>query len=197
MTATPETFGATEAVQAAAPARPAAEAHGQQHPLRLYLIVWILLFVLSTGSYLVDYFDIHGYLRWFLIVLFMLLKAGAIVAVFMHMAWERLALVVAILSPPMALMVLLGLMAFEGDYTNLDRTANFAPVAAAAPAAAAPAVERRAPETSSVGQTPVKPSPQAETRAQKAPAVEKLAPHRLAVEKSRRGRSHRRYRAHD
>ena len=31
-------------------------------------------------------------LRWALIILFMLLKAGLIVAIFMHMAWERLAL---------------------------------------------------------------------------------------------------------
>ena len=32
----------------------------------------------------------------------MLLKAGLIVAVFMHMAWERLALICAILLPPLA-----------------------------------------------------------------------------------------------
>ena len=79
-------------------AQPAAEAHGQQHPIKLYLLVWTLLFVLSACSYLVDYFDFHGLLRWTLIVVFMLLKAGLIVAVFMHMAWERLALVVAILG---------------------------------------------------------------------------------------------------
>ena len=41
-------------------------------------------------------------LRWSLILLFMMLKAGLIVAVFMHMAWERLALVYAILLPPIA-----------------------------------------------------------------------------------------------
>ena len=41
-------------------------------------------------------------LRWGLIIIFMLLKAGLIVAVFMHMAWERLALVYAILLPPLA-----------------------------------------------------------------------------------------------
>src|SRR6476620_8366795 len=58
---------------------------GQQHPIRLYLTVWGLLFVLSTLSYLVDYFHFQGYARWGLIILFMLLKAGLIVAVFMHM----------------------------------------------------------------------------------------------------------------
>ena len=64
---------------------------GQQHPIGLYLKIWGLLFVLSTLSYLVDYFHFQGYARWGLIILFMLLKAGLIVAVFMHMAWERLA----------------------------------------------------------------------------------------------------------
>ena len=72
----------------------------QQHPITLYLVVWGWLFVLSAFSYLVDYFHIEGYLRWSLILTFMMLKAGLIVAVFMHMAWERLALAYAILLPP-------------------------------------------------------------------------------------------------
>ena len=37
-----------------------------------------------------------------------LLKAGFIVAIFMHMAWERLALKLAILLPPLCLLVLIG-----------------------------------------------------------------------------------------
>ena len=76
-------------------------------------------------SYLVDYFQFHGYLRWTLIVLFMLLKAGLIVSVFMHMAWERLALVYAILVPPLCLLVLVGLMATEAHYTFLTRLLFF------------------------------------------------------------------------
>ena len=58
----------------------------------------------------------HGYLRWTLIITFMLLKAGLIVAIFMHMAWERLALKFAILVSPLVLLILIGLMAVEGDY---------------------------------------------------------------------------------
>jgi len=84
-----------------------AHVEGQQHPIGIYLKIWGLLFVLSTASYLVDYFHFQGYLRWFLIILFMLLKAGLIVAVFMHMLWERLAMVYAILVPTVLLMVLL------------------------------------------------------------------------------------------
>jgi cytochrome c oxidase subunit IV len=100
------------------------EAH-QQHPLKVYFAVWILLFVLSAFSYMVDYFDIHGYLRWFLIILFMMLKAGFIVAIFMHMAWERLALVLAILMPPLAVLVFMAILAFEGDYTFFSRLIHF------------------------------------------------------------------------
>ena len=100
-------------------------ATGQQHPISLYLKIWGLLFVLSTMSYLVDYFHFQGYLRWTLIVTFMLLKAGLIVAVFMHMAWERLSLVYAILVPPLCLLVLVGLMAAEADHTYLTRLLFF------------------------------------------------------------------------
>ena len=79
-----------------------AEVHveGQQHPIGIYLQVWGWLFVLSTFSYLVDYFHLEGYLRWTLILVFMALKAGLIIAVFMHMMWERLALMYAICLPP-------------------------------------------------------------------------------------------------
>ena len=97
----------------------------QQHPIGLYLKIWALLFLLSTMSYLVDYFHLHGYLRWGLIVLFMMLKAGLIVAVFMHMAWERLSLVCAILLPTLGLLVLVALMAIEADYTHLTRLLFF------------------------------------------------------------------------
>ena len=100
-------------------------AKGQQHPIKLYLVVWGWLFVLSTCSYLVDYFGLHGYLRWSLILLFMVLKAGLIVAVFMHMAWERLALAYAILLPPVLVLVFVAIMVFESDYTHLLRVIFF------------------------------------------------------------------------
>jgi cytochrome c oxidase subunit IV len=98
---------------------------GQQHPISLYFKIWGLLFVLSTMSYLVDYFHFESYLRWSLIILFMLMKAGLIIAVFMHMAWERLALVYAILVPPLCLLVLVVLMATEADYTLATRLSFF------------------------------------------------------------------------
>jgi cytochrome c oxidase subunit IV len=104
----------------------AVHAKGQQHPIKLYLVVWGWLFVLSTCSYLVDYFGLQGYLRWSLILLFMVLKAGLIVAVFMHMAWERLALAYAILLPPIAVMVFVAIMVLESEYTHFLRVLFFA-----------------------------------------------------------------------
>ena len=101
-------------------------AKGQQHPIKLYLVVWAWLFVLSTCSYLVDYFGFQGYLRWSLILMFMVLKAGLIVAVFMHMAWERLAFAYAILLPPLLVLVFVSIMVFESDYTHLLRAVFFA-----------------------------------------------------------------------
>ena len=104
-----------------AEAQAGAHVEGQQHPIGIYLKIWALLFVLSLCSYLVDYFHLEGGLRWTLILLFMILKAGFIVGIFMHMAWERLALIYAILGPPVLLVALLFLMTSEADYTFITR----------------------------------------------------------------------------
>lgn len=98
-----------------------AHVEGQQHPISMYLKIWALLFVLSFFSYLVDFFHLEGGLRWTLILLFMFLKAGFIVGIFMHMAWERLALIYAILGPPVLLVSFLFLMTSEADYTFITR----------------------------------------------------------------------------
>ena len=98
---------------------------GQQHPIGLYLKIWVLLFVLSFFSYMVDYFHLEGTLRWFLILLFMFLKAGLIVGIFMHLSWEKLAMKMVIIVPPVAILILIALMAIEADYTFLTRTFFF------------------------------------------------------------------------
>jgi cytochrome c oxidase subunit IV len=51
----------------------------------------------------------------------MLLKAGFIIAIFMHMFYERLALACAILIPTSFLAVLIGLMWLEANNTNMTR----------------------------------------------------------------------------
>ena len=98
---------------------------GQQHPLGIYFWIWGLLFVVSFFSYMVDYLNFQGYTRWTLILVFMFLKAGFIVSIFMHMGWERRALQLAILLPPIAICVFIALMSLEGDYTFLTRIEFF------------------------------------------------------------------------
>jgi cytochrome c oxidase subunit 4 len=97
---------------------------GQQHPLKIYFWIWGLLFLFSAFSYGTDFLP-HGYLRMGLILLFMLLKAGFIVAIFMHMKWERMALAWAILGPPILLLFLIGFMVNEGKVTESARVDFF------------------------------------------------------------------------
>ncbi len=103
-----------------------AQVEGQQHPIGIYFKIWALLFVLSAGSYMVDYLDFQGLVRWSLILIFMFGKAGLIISVFMHMMWERLAIVFAILIPPVAILVLIGLMQMEAQYSWFSRMFFFA-----------------------------------------------------------------------
>jgi cytochrome c oxidase subunit IV len=100
------------------------EADQNHHPIGIYLKVWTLLFVLSIASYMVDYLDYQGLLRWTLIVAFMLLKAAFIMAVFMHLMWERMALIGTVLAPPLALLFLIGFMISEG-YNVFDARVDY------------------------------------------------------------------------
>ena len=97
---------------------------GQQHPLKIYWIMWIALFVLSSFSYATDFMD-DGALRKFLILLFMMMKAGGIVWIFMHMGWERIALKLAILGPPVAIIVLIWMMSLENHYVEGSRIEHY------------------------------------------------------------------------
>jgi len=92
-----------------------------EHPLSLYLSVWLLLFVLSAFSYMVDYMNVEGFLRPFLITALALLKGGLIVCVFMHMAWERISLIYAIALPPILLLLMVAIFANDGNAINLWR----------------------------------------------------------------------------
>jgi cytochrome c oxidase subunit IV len=95
------------------------------HKLGIYLWIWGLLFVLSFFSYMVDYLDFQGLLRWFLILLFMFSKAGLIMAFFMHLFWERYALVNVLLWPMTAIACFVGLMVAESKYTFFTRLFYF------------------------------------------------------------------------
>ena len=97
---------------------------GQQHPLKIYWIMWVALFLLSGLSYWTDFWD-DGPVRTGAILTLMMLKAGGIVWIFMHMGWERLALKLAILGPPVAILVLIWLMSYEGFYVEDSRLETF------------------------------------------------------------------------
>lgn len=101
-----------------------ASTEGQQHPLTIYWIMWGALFVLSGFSYATDFMN-DGALRTFFILTFMFLKAAGIVLIFMHMGWERLSLKLAILGPPVAILVLIWMMAYEGQYIESNRVENY------------------------------------------------------------------------
>ncbi len=113
--------------QAATMQADASHDEGQHHPLKIYFIVWGWLFVLSAGSYMVDYVGFQGLLRWTLILIFMMAKASLIVAIFMHFRWERLALTYAILLPTVAVLAFVAIMAFESDYTLFTRVEYLSP----------------------------------------------------------------------
>jgi cytochrome c oxidase subunit 4 len=97
----------------------------QEHPVSLYLKIWLLLFVLSGLSYMVDYINLEGVLRWSLILIFMFLKAGLIISIFMHMMWERMALICTILLPPLCLGIFISIMIVESKYTFFSRLLFF------------------------------------------------------------------------
>jgi cytochrome c oxidase subunit IV len=102
------------------------EAAGHElHPIGIFLKTWVLLFVVSVFSYMVDYYDLQGFLRWSLILFFMVLKAGFIIYIFMHFAWERMALKLLITIPTVVLFIFIALMAIEADYIFLNRLAFF------------------------------------------------------------------------
>ena len=101
------------------------EKQSTTHKLGIYLWILGLLFVLSFFSYMVDYLDFQGLLRWFLILLFMFLKAGLIMAFFMHLFWERYALVNVLLWPMTAIACFVGLMVAESKYTFFTRLFYF------------------------------------------------------------------------
>ena len=95
------------------------------HKIGIYLWIWGLLFVLSFFSYMVDWLQFQGLLRWTLILTFMFLKAGLIMMFFMHLFWERYTLVNVLLWPMTAIACFVGLMVSEAKYTVITRFVYF------------------------------------------------------------------------
>ena len=69
--------------------------------------------------------NFQGLLRWTLIVFFMLAKAGLIMAIFMHLYWERWAIVNVLLWPMTLIGVFIAIMVSESHYTFFTRLFYF------------------------------------------------------------------------
>lgn len=96
-----------------------AQGEAQAHPIRVYLYVWGLLFVLSVFSYMVDFFHVEPIgLKWFLLIAFAVAKSGLIITYFMHVRWERLSLVYTIALPPLLVFALTIFAMSEGSYVQ-------------------------------------------------------------------------------
>jgi len=74
---------------------------------------------------MVDYLNFEGLLRWTLILAFMVSKAALIVAVFMHLFWERYVIVNVLLWPMTLMLLFVGIMAAESEYTLFTRLFYF------------------------------------------------------------------------
>ena len=99
--------------------------NNETHKIGIYLWIWGLLFVLSFFSYMVDWYQFQGMLRWSLILFFMFLKVGLIMAFFMHLFWERYTLVNVLLWPMTAIACFVILMVAEAEYTVFTRFVFF------------------------------------------------------------------------
>ena len=101
------------------------EQSASTHKIGIYMWIWGLLFVLSFFSYMVDWYNFQGMLRWSLILFFMFLKAGLIMAFFMHLFWERYALVNVLSRPMSAIACFIFLLVAEFEYTLFSRAFYF------------------------------------------------------------------------
>jgi caa(3)-type oxidase subunit IV len=98
----------------------------QHQPLSTYLWVWGLLFLLSVFSYSVKLFEIRPFWLYALLVTaFALAKAGLIVSYFMHLKFERVGLVYAVLLPPLLILALVAFVMTEGAYVAALRQQFF------------------------------------------------------------------------
>jgi caa(3)-type oxidase subunit IV len=81
-------------------------AEGTHVPIRKYLTVWGWLFILSALAYFIDVMHVPAPWKAILLVAVALMKAGMIMAVFMHLGYERLSLIYAVVAPLIFLLVM-------------------------------------------------------------------------------------------
>ena len=75
-------------------------------PAKVYLTVWFWLFVLSFTAYFIDLMHLPFLLSAVLFTCVALMKAGLIAAYFMHLRFEKLNFIYAVLAPLILLVAL-------------------------------------------------------------------------------------------
>ena len=96
------------------------------HKIGIYLWIWGLLFVLSFCSYMVDWFQFQGLLKMVFNIVFYVFESRFNNGMFfMHLFWERYAIVNVLLWPMTAIACFVGLMVAEGKYTLFSRLFYF------------------------------------------------------------------------
>lgn len=90
-------------------------------PTRVYLVVWGWLFVLSAIAYFIDIWHVSQPFKAILLIAVALMKAGLIVAYFMHLRFERLNLIYAILAPLILLVAMVAGFLPDGVSVFLHR----------------------------------------------------------------------------
>ncbi|MCS7223796.1 MAG: cytochrome C oxidase subunit IV family protein [Armatimonadetes bacterium] len=86
-----------------------AEGSSKPHPpVKIYLQVLFLLFLLSTVAYFIDLMQMAMVIKALLLISIALMKAGLIAGYFMHLRFERITLVYVLVAP---LILLIGLVA--------------------------------------------------------------------------------------
>ena len=86
----------------------------QSHSKKTYIKVWVWLLFITLAGFIISPLQLPGSVHTFLIIMVSLMKAGLIVAFFMHLKFERIGLIYSILLPLILLIALIAALLHEG-----------------------------------------------------------------------------------
>jgi cytochrome c oxidase subunit IV len=91
----------------------------QSHSKKTYIKVWMWLLFITLAGFIISPLQLPGAVHTFLIVMVALMKAGLIVAFFMHLKFEKIGLIYSILLPLILLIALVVALLYEGTTSFL------------------------------------------------------------------------------
>ncbi len=89
------------------------------HSTKSYIKIWIWLLLITLAGFIISPLPLPGWMHTLLIVVVALMKAGLIVAFFMHLKFERIGLIYSILLPLILLLALAIALLYEGTTSFL------------------------------------------------------------------------------